>query len=138
MIRRPPRSPLFPSPTLSRSFPYPSVRPREPLAVPLLGEEPLGEVEPLLGFRHSALELIELGEQPLRVATKNDAALGGLHGHPLLVGLRPPADPLRERLAHPPRPDQRGADHQGQANHADGRCPLSHATVPSLEVNLPS
>src|SRR5205809_650011 len=81
-----------------------SSRPRsftrsDPLAVPLLGEEPLGEVEPLLGFRHSAFELVELGEQ---------------------------------RLAHWPRHDERGADHQGQANHADSRRPLSHATVPSL------
>src|SRR5947207_2255768 len=88
--------------------------------------------------RSDLLALAVLREQPYRVATKNDAVLGGLHGHPLLVGLRPPADPLRERLAHRPRQDERGADHQGQVNHADSRCPLSHATVPFLEVNLPS
>src|SRR5205814_1705332 len=102
------------SPSRRRSFAR-----SDPLALAVLGEEPFGEVEPLLGFRHSALELVELSEQPLRVAAKNDAVLGGLHGHPLLIGLRPPADPLRERLAHRPRQDERGADHQGQANHAD-------------------
>src|SRR5206468_1217139 len=97
------------------SWPIRSSRPRSlarsnPLGVAVLREQPLGEIEPLLGFRQPTLELVDLGEQLCRVASEHDAMLRSLHGHPLLVRLRPPADPLRERLPHGPREDDRGTD----------------------------
>src|SRR2546422_8333629 len=48
MIRRPPRSPLFPYPTLSRSRPAPAVRVRwnENTDTPLPPDEPAGQNPP--------------------------------------------------------------------------------------------
>src|SRR5438128_1136226 len=109
------------------SSPIRSSRPRslarsDPLALAVLREQPLGEVH----------ELVDLGQQPLRLAPERDAVLGGLHGHPLLVRLRPSADPLRERLPDRSRQDERGTDDQRQTDHGDRGYPFSHATVSSL------
>jgi len=93
---------------------------------------PLSAAAPLFGLRQPALELVDLGEQPLRLAPERDAVLGGLHGHPLLVRLRPSADPLRERLPDRSRQDERGTDDQRQTDHGDRGYPFSHATVSSL------
>src|SRR6266571_2596634 len=77
---------------------YPlSARRREPIGPALLRQQALREVEPLFRFRQPTLELVDRGEQPLRLAPEHDSMLGGLHRHPLLIVLRPPADPLRQR-----------------------------------------
>src|SRR5439155_1711346 len=118
------------------SSPIRSSRPRSlalshPLDLAALSEQALGEIEPLLGFRQPTLELVDLGDQLCRVASEHDAVLRGLHGHPLVVRLRPPTDPLRERLPHRPREDDRGTDDERETDHSDCRDPHSHATVSS-------
>src|SRR5439155_710183 len=112
------------------SAPTRSSRPRslarsDPLALAVLREQPLGEV-------HALSELRQLAPHGLELLVQRRFVFGGLHGHPLLVGLRPSADPLRERLPDRSRQDERGADDQRQADHADRGYPFSHATVSSL------
>src|SRR5690349_15317279 len=138
---RPEKWPVGTTPRRQRSarsrerlrYPY-SARRRQPVGLPFLREQPLGEVEALLDLRQALPELVHVRCKALRLGhrrpTHGDPLLRGLERDPLLVGLRPPANPFGERFPDRPRQDQRSTDDQRQADHAHGGCPLSHATNP--------